>query len=151
MSLKELILAGIWSGGATAFCAIYFNSKKEHAVICGFLGALNWLVYLVVKDFTNNQDVGYFVGTLAVAVASEILAMLLHNPATIFMIPGILPLVPGGGIFYMMRAAVQEDFSVAFQTGYQTVKAAASIALGIAVSASIFRVIHSIIRKCHHK
>ena len=43
---------------------------------------------------------------IAVALLSEILAFLKKNPATIYLIPGLLPLVPGSGMFQTATAAI---------------------------------------------
>ena len=108
---------------------------------------MSYFVYLIIKEHIGNEALGFFVGTASVAVASEILAVMMKNPATVFLLSGLLPLVPGGGLFYMMRALVQEEFAQAFAIGYQTMMAAASIALGVAVVSSVFRIVQAFLRR----
>ena len=62
------------------------------------------------------------------------------NPATVFLILGILPLVPGGGMFFTMRAFVSGSVETALELGYTTLGAAGAIALGIAIVSVIARV-----------
>ena len=147
MSVSKMIVAALWSGGASIFCSLYFNTRAFHAVISGILGVMSYFVYLIIKVHIGNEALGFFVGTASVAAASEILAVMMKNPATVFLLSGLLPLVPGGGLFYMMRALVQEEFAQAFAIGYQTMMAAASIALGVAVVSSVFRIVQAFLRR----
>ena len=142
-----MIIAALWSGGASIFCSLYFNTRYFHAVISGLLGVMSYFVYLLIREYMGNEAMGFFIGTVAVAVSSEILAVLMKNPATVFLLSGLLPLVPGGGLFYMMRAVIQKRFTEAFYTGYQTVMAAAAIALGVAVVSSVFRIVQAFLRR----
>lgn len=147
MSVSKMIVAALWSGGASVFCSLYFNTRYSHAVISGILGVMSYFLYLIIRERLGNEALGFFVGTVAVAFASEILAVLMKNPATVFLLSGLLPLVPGGGLFYMMRDAVQKRFTEAFNTGYQTVMSAAAIALGVAVVSSVFRIVQAFLRR----
>ncbi len=147
MSVSKMIIAALWSGGASIFCSLYFNTRYSHAVISGILGVMSYFLYLIIRERLGNEALGFFVGTVAVAFASEILAVLMKNPATVFLLSGLLPLVPGGGLFYMMRDAVQKRFAEAFNTGYQTVMSAAAIALGVAVVSSVFRIVQAFLRR----
>ena len=147
MTISKMIIAALWSGGASVFCALYFNTRFMHALISGLLGVMSYFLYLVIKEYVGNEGLGFFIGTIAVAFSSEILAVWMKNPATVFLLSGLLPLVPGGGLFYMMRAALQEKFTEAFYTGYQTVMAAAAIALGVAVVSSVFRIVQAFLRR----
>lgn len=83
----------------------------------------------------------YLAGALAVAVFSEIMRLFWHTPATVFLIPGLLPLVPGGGMFKTMRAAVQGLSSEALSLGYTTLLAAGAIALGIALVSGVVKLV----------
>lgn len=60
-------------------------------------------------------------------------------PANIFSLIGIVPLVPGGGLYQTMLALVMDDYSAALSTGVQTMLIAGAIALAIAVVAVFFR------------
>ncbi|MBR4375148.1 MAG: threonine/serine exporter family protein [Treponema sp.] len=146
MIISKMIVAAIWSGIASIFCSLYFNTRYLHAVISGILGVMSYFLYLIIRDFVGSEPLGYFIGTVAVAVASEILAVLMKNPATVFLLSGLLPLVPGGGLFYTMRAAVQKELDEMLRTGYQTIMACAAIVLGVAVVSSIFRIVQTFLR-----
>ena len=67
---------------------------------------------------------------------AEILGAMLKTPATVFLLPGLLPLVPGGGMFLTMRSAVNGLMAESLSNAYTTLFAAGSIALGIALASS---------------
>lgn len=147
MVLKDFILAFILSFCSSACCAFYMNTDIKHIPWGGLLGAVGWVLYKLVLFFGGSSGAGFVVGAFSVAMLSEILAVILRNPATVFLVPGLLPLVPGGGIFAMMRAVVQKQFELGFKLGYDTLVAAASIALGIAISSSLSKIFQLIMKK----
>jgi uncharacterized membrane protein YjjB (DUF3815 family) len=146
LTVSGILLAALWSFGASACCAFYLNTGKYDIIWGGLFGAAGWVIYTVVLSKTGSPAQGYLAGAFAVAACSEIMAVLIHNPATVFLLPGLLPLVPGGGIFYMMRSAVQGNLAESLHQGYETLIAAGAIALGLALASSGARV-YSLIRK----
>ena len=147
LTLKYVILAAVWSGGASAACSYYLNAEQKDILWCGLLGALSWVIYLLAGHFSGSVSMGYFIGALVVSVLSETLAFTMHNPATVYLLPGLLPLVPGAGIFLMMRSAILENMESALLRLYEVLGAAGSIALGVAISSSFFKIIQAVIRK----
>lgn len=143
--IKDILLAGIYAAGAAGFCAFYFNTNKFDVLWGALLGALGWIVYLAVQRSGGSVMYAYFAGAFSVAIAAEILALLIKNPATVYLLPGLLPLVPGGGMFQTMRAAVSGNMDTALSLGYATLAAAGAIALGIAIASSIARLIPKVL------
>ena len=139
ITLQGILLAFLWSFGASAFFAFSSNMAKYQVVFGGILGAVGWTLYTVFTAL-GTQGEAYFIGAFSVALVSEVLAFFLKNPATVFLIPGIIPIVPGGGIFNMMRYAVQGNLSDALKTGYDTLIAAGAIALGVALASSLSKI-----------
>ena len=64
-------------------------------------------------------------------IYAEVLARSLKTPATLFVVPAILPLVPGGSLYYTMEIAVHNRMEAARSFGQQTLVAALAIAAGI--------------------
>jgi uncharacterized membrane protein YjjB (DUF3815 family) len=141
MTILQLFEAGLWSFGASACCAVCFNAEKKDVFFGAVLGSIGWIVYAAFKAGGGAEALGYFAGAFAAAGSAEFLAVAMHRPATVYLVPGIIPLVPGGGIFYMMRAVVKGEFPVALSAGYGALAAAVAIALGIAIASSTARII----------
>lgn len=142
MSVQYILEACVWSFIACASCSVYLNANGKDIVWGGILAIVNWVGYLLIKHYTGSVALAYFFASFAVAVGAEILAVVKRKPATIYLLPGILPLVPGAGIFSMMRSAILENMDVALQKLYEVAGAAGSIALGIAIASSICKVFH---------
>jgi len=103
-----------------------------------------WGLYLLLIRSAFISPVGAaFFGALAVAIYSEISAIVRHCPTTVFLICGIIPLVPGGGIFWTAYYLVSEQLSLAATTGFTALKVAIAIAGGIILAGmlpNLFRI-----------
>ncbi len=54
----------------------------------------------------------------------------------------MIPLVPGGGMYYTMQKVIEGDVSGALNTGFTTFSVAGAIALGMVMVSSITRLIY---------
>ena len=151
MSVLEIIISVIASFGATVGSAFVFNTSKYDIVRAGIVAAIGWGTYLILKQTSVSLAIAYFGGAFVVALLSEILALLIKNPATVYLLPGLFPLVPGGGMFQTMEAAVSGNMDNALSIGFSTLTAAGAIAIGIAVAASIARMTNKFFRESNSK
>lgn len=124
---------------ATVGFAYIFNAPKKSIFTTGVIGALGWIIYSYFVSSHNAAVMGSFIGAFVVAVLSEISARLFKMPVTIFLISGIIPLVPGSGLYYTMLALVQKNYGNAISIGTETIFAAGSIAVAIALVSSLFK------------
>ena len=123
-----------------SFCFIFQVRKPLFILLCSLNGAISWLVYLLT-DFLPFEAARYFVATIAVSALAEILARVLKAPATIFLVIGIIPLVPGGGLYYTMDYLINGDFAMFTAKGLQTAAAAGAIAAGASMVTSLVRML----------
>lgn len=132
-----LLYQFILSFFATAGFAIYFNAPISSVIPTGIVGALSWSLYYIASDYLNQKIIGAFLAAFLVGFLGEKLAIKLKKPATVFITPGIVPLVPGAGMYYTMLYLVEKDFVMAAGQGTETFFVAASIAIGI-ITSTIF-------------
>lgn len=78
-----------------------------------------------------------FFAALAVAAYSHVRAKICRCPVTVFLICGIIPLVPGGGIFWTAYYIVTEQLRMAAATGFVALKVTIAIAGGIILASGI--------------
>lgn len=108
-------------------------------------GSLNataaWFVTYELMTAGVSVTAANFCGGLLVGTASELLARRLRNPATIFIIPGFFPLVPGREAYTTMRYLVEGQYSPALAMAVQTMLTAGAIAFGIFVSITVYRLV----------
>ena len=117
--------------------SVLFGAPRRFYVECGLTGMLGWAVYLLILSYNAGHVVmAVFCGALTVAVASSLLAVLRRCPATVFLICGIIPLVPGGGIFWTAYYMVDDQLRMAATTGFTALKVTIAIAAGIILAGS---------------
>lgn len=122
---------------ACIFFAIVFHSPKKELPWCGLTGAIGWFLYCII-NYNNAYPVfAIFAATLAVTATSRFLSHIRRAPSTVFLIPGILPFVPGAGIYYTMRGILNGDMVYSYTQGIQTLKLAGAIAIGIILILSL--------------
>ena len=138
--MVDVIKGLVGSLGASAFFGILFHIPRRLLVSVALVGMAGYGVYLTALALLQSAVGANFVAALVVAaLAAEILARRQKAPANIFSLIGIVPLVPGGGLYQTMLALVMDDYSAALSTGVQTMLIAGAIALAIAVVAVFFR------------
>lgn len=96
-------------------------------------GTLAYLAYRLIFLLAGHELLGYLVASLIIAVSSEILARICKKPVTIFVLPGVIPLVPGVGLYRTMLCLVQNDLT-GFETAFvRTLFISGIIAVTVAV------------------
>lgn len=117
--------------------AIFFNAPKRSLFTCSFIGACAWMAFIFVRYITKDVVVATLVGAVLVGLLSGRASKKLKMPATVFIYTGMIPLVPGYGMYYTMQNLVTKNYAMGAQLGVDTLLQAGAIAMGILI-ASIF-------------
>lgn len=115
--------------GTVAF-ALLFGVPRNCYLFCGAIGSLGWLIYCLVRG-PFQETFAVLTATMAVVFCSRLAAVNMHCPTTLFLVPGIFPLVPGAGVYWAAYYVVTDRLMLAAQTGYSAAKTAVAIVLGI--------------------
>ncbi|MDO4741005.1 MAG: threonine/serine exporter family protein [Eubacteriales bacterium] len=134
--IGQMIAAG---AGSCGFSLLFHIRKPSRIAICSVAGAVVWGFYLLSMHTGWGDLFANFVAAFAGTVLSEVLARLLKSPATAFIAPAVIPLIPGGSLFYSMEAFVQGDKVLGGERLMHTAAIAGVIAVGIYIASSIFR------------
>lgn len=137
----DFFIPSLYAFIATLAFSVIFNIQGKNVWLAAVGGGLSWFIYLISLKFNIAQPVAFFYGSVAVAIYSEIMARIRKCPVTIFIICGILPLVPGGGMYYTMLASVEGDINKSLTTGLSTLTIAGAIAVGIVLVSSLTKLI----------
>lgn len=129
---------------AVCFAAVFSYGKimsvpVKPLIPASLAGAASYLVYRIIYLESGHELVGYLTAALIVSAVSEVLARKLKMPATIFVMPGIIPLVPGVGLYRSMLCLVRNDINGFFSAGVRTLFISGIIAAAIAVVNAIAR------------
>ncbi len=141
MELVKLIITGAL--GALGF-AFFFNIKPKHVPFAAIGGAIATLVYALIDMAGINLFVSNFAATLVCVVYSTAMARVLKTPSMVFITAGIIPLVPGGSLFYTMSNLILGDSAAAKLYGLNTLQVALGIAGGIVIESLIVSIMSKI-------
>lgn len=92
------------------------------------------MLYSAMTGYGFSIAGAAFVSSLSVVLLSRWMAVSRQCPATVLMIPGLFPLIPGVGIYRTVYYLVTSDLTQAFQSGFSAAKTAIAIVLGIVVA-----------------
>jgi uncharacterized membrane protein YjjP (DUF1212 family) len=99
-------------------------------VIAGMFGVLGGRV----GARTLGNELGVFVGALAVGVSSNIYGRLLNRPATVTLVPGILLLVPGSIGFRSLASLLDREVVLGVETAFRMILIAVALVAGMLVA-----------------
>ena len=123
----KLITAVIGTLGITVLFGVH-HKRIPFAVLGGLLSCA---VYLGLQCCWDNLFACAFAAGMVAAAYSEIMARVLKTPVTIMLLPSIIPLVPGGNLYYAMSSLVFGEAYNFVDFGLKTVLIAVGIAVGI--------------------
>ena len=137
--LEQLITSFI----ASAAFGIIFNTQKESLMPCGIVGMTGWIIYFLMTQFQLDSVGATLAASFVVAVISQLFAKRYKTPIIIFIVAGIIPLVPGGMAYDAMRNFVEDNYNLAVSLAAKAFLLSGAIALGLIFS----EVINQVIRK----
>lgn len=127
--LRLFLQVAAASVGTVAF-SLLFGAPAKYFPYCGLIGGSGWLFYLLLAP-VSSATAATFVSTVIVILMSRWFAVRKRCPVTIFLISGIIPLVPGAGIYWASYYTVTNQLTKASETGFGALKIAVAIVLGI--------------------
>ena len=125
-----MIIQMIAAMAGTISFSLLFGVPTKYYPYCGLIGGAGWGVYSAASLCWAPAEAA-LAATVVVILLSRLAAVWKQCPATIFLISGIFPLVPGAGVYWTVYYLVTNQPSLAAQTGYAAAKTAVAIVLGI--------------------
>ncbi len=142
MTHTELIQLAVVLIGSFCF-GILFNLRGKRLAVSSFGGLLSWGLFLLFSRCITSEPVNYFLVAVIVSLYAECMARLLKTPATPITTTSLIPLIPGGSLYYTMAYAFESDFDRFLEKAVYTLQLASALALGIlivtALSQFVFR------------
>lgn len=117
--------------------AIIFNVPKTSLIKSGFGGALGWTVFFSINHLVQSVVVATFIASCVIALTGEIFAIVDKQPITVYIIPGIVPLVPGFGLYHTMLSILEKNFELAMDYGSESIMVAIAIAGALTIVLSL--------------
>ncbi len=136
----SLLQIGMSFLGSLGFSLLYHIRGKK-LLLAALGGGISWAIYLALAPVLPGEPIRYFLCACFVAFYAEILARLLKTPATTFLIPSMIPHIPGGSLYTTMRYALEKQWQLCLSQAFNTFKLALALALGFVAVLMVFNVI----------
>lgn len=131
MDIKESIIVVITGMlGALGF-SLLFKAPKRRVFYNAMGGFLVTLIYVICCRYLSQEFAQNFIPAFAATVYAEVMARVVKAPATPILACSIIPLVPGGKLYYTTYYFVIGEMEMFRETFYELLKIASGLAVGI--------------------
>lgn len=121
--------------------SVIIETPKKFLWLSGLVSAVGGAVYVICDDaFHIDMVLASFWSALAIALVSHIFARVFRAPVTLFLVAGILPTVPGAGMYRTVYYLIRGDADMSNYFLSQTLEIAGVIALAIFLMDSVSRI-----------
>lgn len=132
--MKDIIISLVTASLATLGFSILFYVHPRRLTLATLGGLLTTAAYLLAGHLIGGELLPNLLGALVGAGFSEIMARLTKVPVPVYMVPCVIPLVPGGGLYETMFNFVTGNYSAAATAGLTTLVVALGIAGGVVIA-----------------
>lgn len=140
--MNDLIQTLAGTVGAVGFAMLFNVHGKKLGLIA--LGSLvSWGCFLLCRG--AGIFYAFFCATCAAALISEVLARVAKGPVLLFLVPMLIPLIPGSDLYYTMSYLVNGERGLSLHHAILLLSEAGAIALGIICAAAIAKIVLTIL------
>lgn len=139
-ALFNFIIGFISGIGFTSIISV----PKRGMLIASVISGIGWLGYNLGVSIGYDKITAAFLAAAAIEALSEISSRIFKDAATVYIVPAILPLVPGAGMYYAMLAFIEKDYQLAARTANEAFFMAGAIALALLATGSFMKMVFSI-------
>ena len=124
---------------------VLFNIRGRKLLFATLGGLISWTVFLALEPLLPSEALRYFLSAAVITVYGEVLARVEKTPTTTFLVPSIIPLIPGSALYYTMNYALGEQWSQFAEQAFYTLQLALSLAVGIIAVTTAVRLLTAIL------
>lgn len=140
MTLTQLIQIIAGGIGSLGFACL-FHIRGKRLVVASLGGVLAWFLFVILSYLIPNDPINYFIVSFLLTMFAEIMARVMKTPTTTFITTALVPLIPGGSLYYTMAYGFQGEASRFISKGIATLALAAALALGIIIATTLTKII----------
>ncbi len=138
--MSDIVIKIVAGVVGTAGFAVLFRLKPSHWALASVDGLLACVAYFFFTDVFGTVFLPNVFAALVAAFFAEIFARIAKAPSTVFLLPGIICMVPGGTLYYSMSNLLNENYVEAAQNLLVTAEVAIALGGGI-IGASILKIV----------
>jgi uncharacterized membrane protein YjjB (DUF3815 family) len=129
------------------FTGITLQTPRSAWLTVGLTGMAGWAVNEAVSNKSIPELVATVAGAITVGTMAEIMARIQKHPVTVYIVSGIIPLVPGTTAYNAMLAFLEKEFNLGLFLSFKAFLLASYLAAGLAIVPIIVRNIRYVIRR----
>lgn len=148
MSFSDALLQVVMAFFGTIGFGMVFRSRGKKLFLAGVGGMLAWALFLLLGCWIESEPIRYFIVSVIISIYAEVLARICKTPAGTFGILSLVPLVPGGGLYYSADYALSGDMQAFAAKALSTLSLTAMLSVGIVLVAALAKFISSV-RRSH--
>lgn len=137
MSAYDVFLQIVMAFFGTIGFGMLFRSRGKKLLLAGLGGMMAWALFLLLGCWIESEPVRYFIVSVVISIYAEVLARICKTPAGTFGILSLIPLVPGGGLYYSADYALSGDMGAFVEKALSTLSLTAMLSLGIVLVAAM--------------
>ncbi|WP_395317702.1 threonine/serine exporter family protein [Fructilactobacillus frigidiflavus] len=144
-----IIVGGVYI--ATLGFAILINVSPKYLNIGALVGVASYLIYLAYDTYVGGYIGGNVLGSFTIGILGMFVARWKKAPVIIFNIPALVPLVPGGQAYQVMKNIAMNKPKVAFAFLMQVLMIAGSLAMGFLLAELVIQLFNYFMRTLKQK
>ena len=128
---------------------VLFRVKGKKLLFVSLGGMCGWFLYLLLFRWLDREILCYLIVSTVISLYAEVMARWLKTPATPLAMMALIPLVPGGSLYYAIDTAVDGNWESFATKAAHTAGLAAALSVGIVLVHTVCRHIkwHSACKK----
>lgn len=124
-----------------------FNMRPRHLLLAAAGGMFGWIIFYNLEASTEDIFSATLCASFFSVLYGELLARIRHCPANLYVIITLIPLIPGGSLYYMMSNAVQKHWAVNRIYGSELIMYALGLAVGICLMSALLDFLYQLFRR----
>ncbi|MFV0497545.1 MAG: threonine/serine exporter family protein [Candidatus Fimivivens sp.] len=120
---------------------IFFNLRGVKLQTAAIGGGIGWLFFLLAES--GGDLAQYCIASAAITLYAEVVARIQRAPVTIYLVPALIPLVPGGLIYEAMLHVLNGKNELFLSVGLRALTITGALTIGIVAISSLMRLIYA--------
>ncbi|OEG08432.1 hypothetical protein BCR25_13550 [Enterococcus termitis] len=143
--MLTIVVHILFSYLSTVTFGIVTNVPRKLLNACGITGVVGWMIFWSTKNLEAGAIFANFLGAIGIGLMSIFFSRRKKMPMTIFNIPSLVPLVPGGPAYQAVRSIVLGDYISGVHLIIKVIMTAGAIAAGFMVTGIVERLVKNIL------
>ncbi|CAJ1177642.1 membrane protein [Companilactobacillus crustorum] len=141
--MMQIVYGFIFGFLSSVGFGIITNNPRRTLIPAGLVGAIAWIVYIVVGWFNHGLIMPNLMGAVVIGLLGNLCAILVKAPVNIFYVPCLVSLVPGAILYDSMKNFTLGKDSLAAYGFVKALTVGMSLAIGFIIAETIANKIYA--------